>query len=177
LRLEEALGDYLGYIKRPQLVPESRALDFIMMMKLYFIVFFFELLLFMPIAQILGFDEVPHALEDMFNNMDSWKVAFLAILAAPIAEEFLFRFHLRYKWLIPIFLFGSCLFLGWYVSFLLGGSEIGLEFFAALQKKYMYILLLGIAFVLMIFFRDYYTLHLRISPISNWSLEENCYRS
>lgn len=162
MRIEEALNDYLKYLKRPVREPKGPDLDVATMMKMYFIVFFFELLLFLPIAQLLGFDKMPHAVDDIFDNFAKWQVALLAIVLAPIIEEMLFRFHLRYKNLIWLFLYIAMFLVAWSMVSLRFGTVHPWELALDLQGAIVPLLVFVVCFILMFGFKETYASSYRI---------------
>jgi len=98
MRIETAIREFLAFIKNPYWsIRDANPLDFLTATKLFFVVFFFEMLLFLPISSIIGLENVPHAMDDLLNGSELWKVAALAVIFAPIAEELLFRLHLKYR--------------------------------------------------------------------------------
>lgn len=104
MRLETAIEDFLYFLKEPIFeYKRDQPLDFLTVTKLYFLVFFFEMLVFIPVSAIIGLEGIPHAMEGLLKSNSMWKMFLLAVVLAPISEEFLFRLHLRYKSLTIIF--------------------------------------------------------------------------
>ena len=73
------------------------------LIKLYLAVFIFEILIFAPISSLIGIEQMPHAVDDLFGNFSYWQVFALAVLIAPVLEELIFRYHLRYESLSFLF--------------------------------------------------------------------------
>ena len=105
MRLETAIKEYLAFLKNPIFdYKRDQPLDMMVVIKLFFIVFAVEMLLFIPISAALGVEDIPHSMESIMENMSTWQVVGLAVVLAPLMEELLFRFHLRYKVLSIMFL-------------------------------------------------------------------------
>jgi hypothetical protein len=97
--------EYLRYLKSPTYAyKRDQPLDLVDVTKLYFMVFALELLMFIPMSSLVGVENLPHAMETVMEQYSGWQVFMLAVIIAPILEEFMFRFHLRYKPLIFLFL-------------------------------------------------------------------------
>ena len=106
MRLEEAIRDFLSFLRRPKYDQQwAQALSWITITKLFILVFCIEMLALTSISGVVGLDEIPHALESVMDNSSLWAIAALAIILAPFFEELLFRYHLKYKWLSILFLF------------------------------------------------------------------------
>lgn len=105
MKTETAIRDFMAFLRKPKFHDEiSKPLSFFMITQLFFLVFFFEIILFIPISSALGLDNIPHAMEDILNNQSILMVIALAVIIAPIAEEYIFRYHLRYASFIYFFL-------------------------------------------------------------------------
>lgn len=105
MRLEKAIKEYLIFLKHPTIDYKREApLGPLVVIKLFFIVFALEMLLFLPISSALGLEDIPHAMESIMENMSTWQVIGLAVILAPLLEELIFRFHLRYSVLCLVFL-------------------------------------------------------------------------
>ena len=97
--------EFLGFLKGPKInYKQDQPLNFLVVTKLYFLVFAIELLIFIPISALIGLESLPHAMETVLETYTKLQVFILAVIVAPIAEELLFRFHLRYRPLIFLFL-------------------------------------------------------------------------
>jgi len=106
MRLETAIRDFLVFLKRPVFdYKRTDPLDLLTTIKLYLVVFLIEMLLFIPISIILGMDQIPHAMEEILNSQSIWAIAGLAVFVAPLLEELMFRYHLRYANFTYLFLF------------------------------------------------------------------------
>ncbi len=112
MRLEDAIREFLSFLRHPRFNYQWREdLDWITITKLFLIVFVVEMLSLSLMSVLIGIDEIPHAMESLMKNQSVWVIAGLAIIIAPILEELLFRLHLRYKWLLVLFmisLLGVC---------------------------------------------------------------------
>jgi len=62
----------------------------------FFVLFVVYLLLMAAMSPLLGLDDIPHAMTDLQDEYGPLGIFFLAVIAAPIIEEFLFRFSLRW---------------------------------------------------------------------------------
>lgn len=105
MRTETAIRQFLTFLRKPRFLDKNEeSLSFVTVTKLFFMVFCFEMLLFIPISSALGLEKIPHAMEDILNNQSIFLVIALAVIIAPITEEIIFRYHLRYKSFIYFFL-------------------------------------------------------------------------
>jgi len=77
---------------------------------MFFLVFIVEMFITGVMFSLIGFEEDSHKLKDLFDQIPMISIFLLAVVVAPIAEEIIFRFFLRYP-LILMGLFGVCLFL------------------------------------------------------------------
>ena len=103
--IPQAAGEFLSFLRYPIFdYKRDQPLSFGMVTLLFFVVFAVEMLLFAPMSLLLGLEDMPHAMQDVLENLASWKVFLVAVIIAPIAEEFIFRFHLRYESLLFLFL-------------------------------------------------------------------------
>ncbi len=122
--------EYLGYLKSPSYeYKREQPLDLVVVTKLYFLVFALELMMFIPISSLVGLESLPHAMEAVMEQYSGWQVFMLAVIIAPIAEEILFRFHLRYRPLIFLFLI-ICLTA---FNYLIVGEPIDIDSHAAMH--------------------------------------------
>ncbi len=97
MRIEQGIKEFLTFLKSPTFrYKEDQPLDFSLVTTLFFLVFMFEMLLFIPVGSLIGLEDVPHAMEDLLSNSSVLLVISLAVISAPLAEELLFRYHLRY---------------------------------------------------------------------------------
>jgi len=104
MEFKTALEEFLYFLKAPIFnYKKDQPLDFITATKLYFLVFVFEMLVFIPVSAIIGLEGIPHAMEGLMEKNSLIMMILLAVVLAPISEEFLFRFHLRYNPLIVLF--------------------------------------------------------------------------
>lgn len=145
--IEQGIKDFLRFLLKPVSQPISGPLDVPTMISLFLILFVVELFLFFPIAAILGLNDIPHAMTDLIDTMQLWKVMLMAVILAPIMEEMLFRFHLRYRSLTAVFLFGSAIFLGWLLCSINGVAPDLL----ALNLSYIQYAIVGIVLILFLF--------------------------
>ena len=127
--IERAIKEFLSFLRYPTFdYKREDPLSFGMVTGLFFLVFLVEMLLFAPMSSLLGLEDMPHAMQGVLESYASWKVFVLAVILAPIAEEFIFRLHLRYK--ILNFIFFMILLV--IVVGLISGA------FSALQEAVMY---------------------------------------
>ncbi len=104
MKIEKAIEEFMAFLKAPSFdYKRDQPLDFLTATKLYFLVFFFEMLVFIPVSMIIGLEGIPHAMENLLQNNSIWKMVLLAVVLAPVAEELLFRLHLRYHPLMLLF--------------------------------------------------------------------------
>ncbi len=155
--IEEAIRDFLGFLRRPVSRPQGLPLDVPTMISLFLILFVVELLLFMPIAALLGLHELPHSMSELMERLNLWKVMLIAVLLAPILEELIFRLQLGYRYMSTIFIFCSAIFLGWLMA-TLGGYDtmflnLNLPFY---QIGVLGSLLLLSLFVMLRYSHDYF---------------------
>lgn len=100
----ETVKDFIGYLKKPYYKRSSdRLVPLIPMLNVFFIVLFLNFFLFLPVVYLLGLDEQNHMMDDLIKNTSKLKLFFLAVILAPLIEEFVFRFHLRYRPLMLVF--------------------------------------------------------------------------
>ena len=105
MRLETAIREYLTFLRSPQYdYKRSASLDWITITKLFFFVFAVEMLVLIPMSSFMGLEEIPHIMESLMMEKSFWFIALMAIVIAPIAEEIIFRLHLRYHWLTFLYL-------------------------------------------------------------------------
>ncbi len=106
MRLETAIREFLTFLRRPFFdYPRDKPLDFSIVLRLFLVVFIVEMLLFVPISSLLGLENIPHKMKAIMENYTLLEVFIQAVIIAPILEEFLFRFHLRYGNFTYLFLF------------------------------------------------------------------------
>lgn len=89
-------------------------------LSLFIVVFVLEVILLYPLMKLIGMDDMDHAMESLMDTMPSYLIAFFAIVAAPIIEEFIFRYPLKNSYLMEILLW---MFLGM-LGFLVGQNII-----------------------------------------------------
>ena len=105
MRLEDAIRDFLSFLRRPRFNHQwKEELDWITITKLFLLVFVVEMLALSAMSALIGLDEIPHAMESLMKDQSIITIASLAIIVAPVLEELIFRLHLKYKWLLILFL-------------------------------------------------------------------------
>ena len=105
MRLEKAIREFLSFLRLPIFdYPREKPLDFTIVIRLYLIVFLVEMLLFVPISSFFDLENIPHVMKEILDTNSLLEVFVKAVIIAPIIEEFLFRFHLRYGNFIYLFL-------------------------------------------------------------------------
>ena len=96
--------EFLKFVRKPSYEYNSdRPLSLKTVTQLYLLVFLFSMILFAPISTVLGISNMPHAIETMLEQINLWQMFGIAVIVAPIMEEFIFRFHLRYPKLIRLY--------------------------------------------------------------------------
>jgi len=107
--------EFLGFLRYPSFDYKSdQPLDMRVVTILYFMIFAIEMLLFIPVSSVLGIESMPHAMEAVMDDYTFLQVFILAVIIAPIAEELLFRLHLKYKpliWLYFLIMLSSMFFM------------------------------------------------------------------
>lgn len=71
-------------------------------LKLFFLVFFLEIVLLFPLMAFIGGEDLPHALEALQKTIPPLMMFMVAVVGAPIAEELMFRFPLKNIYLLEI---------------------------------------------------------------------------
>lgn len=84
---------------------------------LFVVVFFLTIILIGPLMSLLDISEMDHAMETLMETMPSWKLALMAIVAAPVIEELIFRFPIKYPFVMEILVI---FFLGMVTQLVLG---------------------------------------------------------
>lgn len=79
--------------------------------QLFFAVFMVGMLGSAYILGAVGIEDIPHAMSDMMDNMSLPFVFLMAVIVAPVLEELIFRFHLRYKPLMVLFILCSIVYM------------------------------------------------------------------
>jgi len=98
MTLKSELKSFVDFLKYPVFdYKEGEAFSLSMVLKMFAVVFAVELLLFAPISSAIGIEDIPHAMTELLKNKTYLEVFALAVIAAPIAEELIFRFHLKYR--------------------------------------------------------------------------------
>lgn len=64
---------------------------------LHFMVFIPVTLLFVLLSSLMGIEELPHAMDDLIDSMPFYLIFGFAVIFAPILEELIFRFPLKYS--------------------------------------------------------------------------------
>ncbi len=106
--MEAAIMEFLRFVRKPVYeYKRGRPLSLKTVTQLYLLVFLFSMILFAPISAVLGIANMPHAIEKMLEQINLWQMFGIAVILAPIMEEFIFRFHLRYPTLIRLYLLSS----------------------------------------------------------------------
>ena len=104
--MSELLSDFFGFLKSPsrQIFNQSTFGDQILeVVKLFVITFLAVIFLVVPLMTLIGADELPNKLSELENlGFDKeWQqhlaLFFLAVVFAPILEELIFRFPLKYR--------------------------------------------------------------------------------
>ena len=122
--------EFLGYLRRPVINYEKdEPLSQLMVIKLFFLVFAIEMILFIPISTLLDIGSLPHAMEDIMEKFRWFEVLLLTVVFAPFTEEFLFRFHLKYRPLIFLFFLVTLTSF----NFIIVGEPIDIDMHAALH--------------------------------------------
>ena len=70
-------------------------------MFLFWFVYIVEIIIAVVLFSMIGLEDGSHKFSDLLENMDYMQIFLLAVVIAPISEEFLFRYYLcSPKWLI-----------------------------------------------------------------------------
>lgn len=123
----DSLIAFYEYLKHPRvdLSPNTSVFESIQnVVFLFIVVFVAEIVLLFPLLGFLGVNEMDHAMESIMETMSSWSVVLLAVVAAPLIEEVIFRYPLKNKWLLEVLImaflavaatlfFNNVLTIGW----------------------------------------------------------------
>lgn len=96
----DVLGDFIAYLKRPYRIESNLGFspqNLMIVTTFFIVVFMCSMFLFVPLASLAGMNDSDHALTDLLANQSKWMVALMAIVAAPVAEEMIFRYPLKYR--------------------------------------------------------------------------------
>lgn len=120
----ETIKDFIAYLKKPYYKRETDwHVPFSPMVKLLFIFMIINIFVVLPTMYLMGVNDENHVMDDMIQNTSKWQLLFFAVILAPFLEEFIFRFHLRYKTLMLLFfIITSSIFTG-YIIFSIFGVE------------------------------------------------------
>ena len=104
--MSELLNEFFQYLKKPRRITSSQgslADQVLEVIQLFVITFVAVILLVMPLMTLIGADQLPNKLSELENlGFDEpWKqhlaLFSLAVVAAPLIEELIFRFPLKYR--------------------------------------------------------------------------------
>ncbi len=90
--------EFINYLKKPFHFSEITPLSTSVLKKIvggFAVIFVFEMIALSMIQMIPWIEEIPHAFEDIIN-MNPLFLLGMTVLLAPIIEEFIFRFPLKY---------------------------------------------------------------------------------
>ncbi|MGA0233215.1 MAG: type II CAAX prenyl endopeptidase Rce1 family protein [Saprospiraceae bacterium] len=61
---------------------------------MFFIVFFAEIIIAGLLFNLIGFDTDQHKMNVLLDQFDKWQILLIAVIIAPIVEEFIFRYYI-----------------------------------------------------------------------------------
>lgn len=94
------IQDFIGYLKKPYRIQNELTFspkNFMNVTSLFFVVFLMTMLLFAPIASLAGLDDMDHAMNDLLTKQPKFMIFLLAVVMAPLIEELIFRFPLKFR--------------------------------------------------------------------------------
>ncbi len=103
--ISKSIFEFLRFLKQPQFnykndQPETFGMLFILYGFVFLTVFFVAI----PVMALAGVDDMGHAITDVLKEYPIWMFFLFTVLMAPILEEFIFRFPLRYPLVGLVFL-------------------------------------------------------------------------
>jgi len=115
--LEGAIYDFLRFLRKPSYAwKQEQPLPFWTLTAMYAIVFLLILIVASPLMYLVGVDSMEHSIDDLLGNYPKWVFVLLTVVVAPIAEEVIFRWHLRQPLVAAVIIFLS-LFGGLYALY------------------------------------------------------------
>lgn len=97
MELERGIKDFLSFLRRPLFdYKKDKPEAFNILLIIYAFVFMSVFVLALPLMTIIGIDDMEHSMVEAFERLPKWVFFLVAVIAAPIVEELLFRLHLRY---------------------------------------------------------------------------------
>lgn len=182
----ETIKDFLSFLKKPRYTPEQEVyIPFGSIINVFVLVFFTSIFIYAPIAQLLELDESTHMMQELIENTSKLNLFLLAVVIAPILEEFLFRFHLRYKLLMFVFVLSCILALVYKLICSVLGIGLDLEgldtlvnmseansYSSVSWNRYAVYLILGLFTVFVSIMASYFS-NLKFRSVVNRYLKEN----
>ena len=92
-----AFSEFFQFLRKPRFDWNQKGKEsFISLHIIFLAVFFIMLFVATPLLALVGVDNMDNSLDDLMTDYPKWVFVLLAVVLAPLMEEFLFRFHLRY---------------------------------------------------------------------------------
>lgn len=94
------LNEYFNYLKRPVREMRQEKLTFKTLLNIVGIHYIFLIgaaIVLSVATYAFGLDDLPHAIEDMVKNTSKIKLLLSLVIIAPLIEELLFRFPLKFR--------------------------------------------------------------------------------
>jgi len=144
--LERVIRDFIQFFVYPRIdFRRDHPERITHLISLFFIVFFAEIIIAGLLFNLIGFDTDQHRMNDFLDQFDKWQILLIAVIIAPIVEEFLFRYYITKPFLfilgIPLILaifpmvyaFNGLLY--WYLAVPFAIIAMFIYFLVALQKE------------------------------------------
>ena len=93
----ETILDFLSFLTAPRPDRSDRKhISIVNMVSLFALIFISNIVLLGMIVQVLGIEQLDHKLDDVLLEKGQFFIIMAAVVGAPLMEEFLFRYPLRY---------------------------------------------------------------------------------
>ena len=108
LNLMHTIKEFLTFLSDPRIDSgDEDTLNIVSATYLFFIVLFTGFIIYAPLMVFIGTEDLSHKVEDLLESLSKIQIILFTVILAPIIEEILFRYPLKYPKLILIFLFLS----------------------------------------------------------------------
>ena len=91
-----AFKEFFSFLKHPRYAYESdQALEFSTATYMYVLIFFTIIFISSPLLYLVGIENMQHSVDELMKTYPKWVFILLTVIIAPLAEELIFRWHLR----------------------------------------------------------------------------------
>lgn len=104
VKFKDTLLDFFTFLRHPSIRhPHNPQINIFNATLLFFIVLFGGSLIYIPILSSIGIEDLDHSIEGFLESSSIFSIIMITIIAAPLIEEFLFRYPLKYPFLLLAF--------------------------------------------------------------------------